>query len=102
VTDRVVFSRPCDFASALVTFGNWKKVSPSSLMVYDSGRALSVEIEADGADFEIKPEIIDEDVTAGKKPTRLGINLKGPVSSATVRIVIKPAEHIGPHSGGVK
>jgi hypothetical protein len=96
VTDQVAFSRPCDFAAALVTFSDWKKVSASSLMVYDSDKALSVDIEVDGAEFEIKPETIDEDVSARKKPTRLGINLKGPVSSATVRLVIRPIEQSGP------
>jgi hypothetical protein len=96
VTDQVAFSQPCDFAAALVTFSDWKKVSASSLMVYDSDKALSVDIEVDGAEFEIKPETIDEDVSARKKPTRLGINLKGPVSSATVRLVIRPIEQSGP------
>ena len=95
VTDQVAFSRPCDFAAALVTFSDWKKVSASSLMVYDSDKALSVDIEVDGADFEIKPETIDEDVSARKKPTRLGINLKGAVNSATVRLVIRPIEQSG-------
>jgi hypothetical protein len=95
VTDQVAFSQPCDFAAALVTFSDWKKVSPSSLTVYDSDKALSVEIEVDGAEFEIKPETIDEDVSARKKPTRLGINLKGPVNSATVRLVIRPTEQGG-------
>jgi hypothetical protein len=96
VTDQVAFSQPCDFAAALVTFSDWKKVSASSLTVYDSDKALSVDIEVDGADFEIKAETIDEDVSARKKPTRLGINLKGPVSSATVRLVIRPIEQSGP------
>jgi hypothetical protein len=95
VTDQVAFSQPCDFAAALVTFNDWKKVSASSLTVYDSDKALSVEIEVDGADFEIKPQTIDEDISARKKPTRLGINLKGPVSSATIRLVIRPVEQSG-------
>ena len=91
VTDEVTFSRPCDFGTALITFNRWKQSSPSSLIVYDSKKALHVDIQVTGADFEIQPDIIQEDVSARKKPTRLGINLTEPVTHALVSLTIVPA-----------
>ena len=88
VTDEVTFSRPCEFGTALITFSRWKQSSPSALMIYDSGEALRVEIKVTGADFEIRPETIEEDVSAPKQPTRLGINLKGAVTHAVVSCTI--------------
>ena len=90
VTDEVAFSQPCEFGTALITFSDWKQISPSALIIYDSGKALRVEITVAGADFEIRPETIKEDVSARKQPTRLGINLKGTVNGALITLKITP------------
>jgi len=99
VTDEVTFSQPCDFGTALITFDSCavrhpaeKQSSPGSLIVYDSQKALHVDIKVTGADFEIQPETIQEDVSARKQPTRLGINLTRPVTHALVSITITPKE----------
>ncbi|MFH1881335.1 MAG: hypothetical protein ABIL62_01320 [Planctomycetota bacterium] len=84
--------RPCDFGTALITFDSWKQSSPSSLIVYDSEKALQVDIKVTGADFEIQPETIQENVSARKQPTRLGINLTRPVTYALVSLTITPKE----------
>ncbi len=92
VTDEVVFSKPCDFSTALVTFDEWKQLSGSSLMIRDQGKALRVDIEVTGAEFKIKPETIEEDLSGDRLPTRLGINLTKPVLRAVVCLTIKPAK----------
>ncbi len=92
VTDEVTFSRPCDFGTALITFDSWKQSSPGSLIVYDSEKSLQVDIKVTGAEFEIQPETIQENVSARKQPTRLGINLTRPVTHALVSITITPTE----------
>jgi len=92
VTDEVTFSRPCNFGTALITFNRWKQSSPSSLIVYDSEEVLHVDIKVTGAEFEIQPETIREDVSARKQPTRLGINLTQPVTHAIVSLTITPKE----------
>jgi hypothetical protein len=92
VTDEVKFSRPCDFGTALITFSRWKQTSPSTLIVYDSEEALRVEIKVTGADFEIRPKTIEEDVSARKQPTRLGINLRKPVTNALISLTITPTK----------
>ncbi len=90
VTDEVVFSKPCDFGTALVTFEKWQEMRGSSLKIYDQKEALHVGITATGAEFEIKPEVIREDLSARKEPTRLGINLTQPVTSAVIRVTLTP------------
>jgi len=99
VTDEVAFSQPRNFATALITLDKWKKTSASSLVIYDSDRALRVDVDTNGAEFEVKAETIDEDVSAPKKPIRLGINLTNPVSSATISLKITPIQkNRGPKS----
>ncbi|MBN2312279.1 MAG: heparinase II/III family protein [Sedimentisphaerales bacterium] len=90
VTDEVIFSKPCDFDTAMITFDMWKKLSASSLKVYDEEQSLRVDIKVDGADFEIQPETIKEDLSVRKDPVRLGISLTHPVRQAVVRLTITP------------
>ena len=90
VTDEVTFSRPCDFGTALVTFDKWQELRGSSLKIYGQKQALLVSIAATGASFKIVPETIREDLSARKEPTRLGINLTGPVDHARVTLTIVP------------
>jgi len=92
VTDEVVFSKPCDFGTALVTFDKWQKLSGSSLRIEDGKEAVCVSITAGGADFEIQPETIQEDLSADTEPTRLGIHLTRPVTQAVISLTIAPAE----------
>ncbi len=90
VTDEVVFSRPCAFGTALVTFDKWRKLSSSSLLIHDQEEALRVDISVSGASFEIKPETIKEDLSGSRLPTRLGINLSMPVTHAVISLTIAP------------
>ncbi len=92
VTDEVTFSRPCTYGTALITFDSWRQSSPHSLIVYDSEKALDVDIKINGSDFEIQPKTINEDVSARKKPTRIGINLKESVMHALISLRITPQE----------
>jgi hypothetical protein len=92
VTDEVTFSRPCTYGTALITFDSWKQSSSHSLVVYDSEKALNVDIKIIGSNLKIQPETINEDVSARKKPTRIGINLTEPVIQALVSLRITPQE----------
>jgi hypothetical protein len=91
VTDEVAFSSAKEFETALITMGRWKKLGPKSLTVGDGGEAVRIDIEAEGADFEIHAEEIKEDVRAPSLPTRLGIKLTKPVTKATITMTITPA-----------
>jgi hypothetical protein len=92
VIDEVVFSKPCDFGTALITFDKWQQLSESSLVVREQDRALRIDIEVEGADFKIQPEIIEEDLSGRRLPTRLGINLTKPVLRAVVILTIRPTK----------
>ena len=90
VTDEVVFSKPCDFGTALITFDKWQQLSTSSLVIRDQDKALRVDIKVTGTDFKVQPETIKEDLSGRRLPTRLGINLSKPVLRAVVSLTIKP------------
>ncbi len=91
VTDEVAFSSAKEFETALITLGRWKKLGPKSVVVRDGNDAVRVDIEAEGADFEIRAEEIKEDVRTPSLPTRLGIKLTKPVTKATITMTITPA-----------
>jgi hypothetical protein len=89
VTDHVVYAQPEAFGTALITCGSFRQVAPGELNVYDFDEAIRVRIEASG-EYEIKSEEIHEDTS--RVPTRIGLNLKEPVSEATVTATITPLD----------
>jgi len=98
ITDEVELDKPGSFGTALVTFGEWKQLDANSLMVYDFEEAVRVEIESGGCAFEVAAEQIEN---PGKPaPTRLGINLKEPVTAATVSVTITPMAFSGDGDSG--
>jgi len=93
VTDEVQFDSPQSFGTAIITFGTWKKVADNRLRVSQHGQAVIVDIDSKGVPFELTAEQIDEDVKGGRKPTRIGIDVKQPVQNATIQLTIQPAPH---------
>lgn len=90
VTDRVEFARPQSFGTALITTGTWRRIDDGSLQVNDGNEAVRVEITSSADEFALQAEEIHED--APVKPTRIGINLKQPVTSATITVKITDAK----------
>lgn len=90
VTDQVTFSSAQSFGTAVLTKGGWKRQPDGSLLVYDGDQALRVTIDAGGQAYTLDPEEIHED--APVTPTRLGINLTQPVTSARIMLHITPAD----------
>jgi len=91
VTDEVRFSRPSEFATALVTFSKWRRTGDDSFLVYEQGgQKVRVRIDTNGADFQLFAEKIREDLPDGNFPTRLGIRLKNPVKGVIVKLKITP------------
>lgn len=86
VSDNVAFTAPKSFGTAILTLGSWKQQPDGSLLVFDVDEALRVEIDSGGRAYSIEAEEIRED--APVVPTRLGINLKEPVTEATVTLKI--------------
>jgi hypothetical protein len=92
VRDVCVFSAPTTFETALITWGEWKRVSPDELQIRDDNGSVRVRIDTGGQPFEVQSEILDEDVPTKKKPLRLGIALKSPLESAQVSFTFRPEQ----------
>ncbi len=91
VTDDVVLSSPAEFGTAVITFSQWKRLSPSRLLVGEGAAAVEVTISTGGAAFEITADEIHEDLSGGRVPVRLGIDLVKPTSKATITLTITAA-----------
>ncbi len=96
VTDEVAFEEPQEFGTALITFGRWKQLGPTSLLVYDTEEAVRVDIQVEGGQFSVRSEELQEDVRASALPVRIGIELTQPVTAASVTTVITPVGPGGP------
>ena len=88
VSDHVEFSTPQDFGTALVTAGTWEGVGDRQIQVSRGLKSLGVQIIAEGGEVKIEAEEIHED--APVQPTRIGLNLKAPVTAATITVKITP------------
>jgi len=94
VTDTVEFTSPQTFGTALITLGKWERAKDGSLLVTDGDEAVRVEVNVKGGEFDVQAEEIVED--APVRPTRIGINLKQPVTAATVTLKITPMRKTKP------
>ena len=90
VTDEVEFSQPKTFGTALITFENWKVLSPGRILIGEGKNALIVEIDTGSVGFKVEAETIEEELATEKLPTRIGINLVKPVKCAKVQVTISP------------
>lgn len=88
--DEVAFARPESFESVLVTWGIIKTINSTTIEITDGDSTVRVAIDAQGRNFQLKPEIIDEDVHTKRKPVHLGIVLDEKVMSATVSLQMVP------------
>ncbi len=91
VTDDFAFSAPQTFASALITYGEWKQTAPNELLLSAGGEAVKVTIETGGVPFTVAAETIKEENHGKTQPTRIGLNLTGPQARGRVTLTIVPA-----------
>ncbi len=90
VTDEMKAKEPLTFSTALVTFGKFEKQPDGTLLVKEGGRTVSVRIDTNGAPWTTKEDPITAESTSRRKPTRLGINLTNPATSARIHYVVTP------------
>lgn len=88
VEDEAEFTEPSSFETALITLGRWRQEGPNRLFIWDYEEGVQVEVKAEGAALEFRPERIEED--APVKPTRIGIRLAEPIHRAKVTVLITP------------
>jgi hypothetical protein len=92
VGDEVAFTKPESFQTALITWGNYKQVSPNELVLTDAESSVKVQIETDGAPFTLGSETLNEDLPNHRKPLRIAITLSRPVQNAVVTLTITPED----------
>jgi hypothetical protein len=91
VTDAFAFSSPQTFETALLTFGKWERVDPVTLRVSDGSEAVLVRLSVpQNTKLEIEAATVDENLTARRTATRIGIRLAEPVQSGAVTMTITP------------
>jgi hypothetical protein len=90
VRDEAIFREPKLFETALITWGNWKKVSEKEVLLSDEDGAVRVRIDTGDEPFKLSAERLNEDVPTPTKPLRLGIALNSPVKAAVVTLTITP------------
>ena len=90
VRDEVEFKKPESFETALVTWGQWEKISANEFLITETKGAVRVKIDTGGIPFEIKSKKLEADVATPAKATRLGLRLKSPVTKASIVMTITP------------
>jgi hypothetical protein len=91
IIDRVEFTSPKTFGTALMTLGEWREQGEGKLRFTDGEGVLDVEITA-SAPFAVKGEVLQANLRGPKTPPqRIGVNFTEPVSQAEMKMVIRPA-----------
>jgi hypothetical protein len=88
ITDRVVFTTPQTFGTALTTYGEAHEEKPGVWLITYKGKSLRAEITTSGKQaFTVTDEVLKDESREGKV-RRLGINLNAPATDVTVTIKI--------------
>jgi hypothetical protein len=87
IWDKVKYSEPQSFETALITYGAWDWDEKGVLRVSQGDEAIEVEISTEDGDLEFTHCVIRESST----PTRLSWHFKDPVEEASIRFLVKPA-----------
>ncbi|MDR1281099.1 MAG: heparinase II/III family protein [Opitutaceae bacterium] len=92
VTDRVSFTSPRAFGTALATYGQAREGSPGVWIVSHEGESLRVEITTSGGlSFTVTDRVLEDEARFGKV-RRLGIDLDAPAAEAAITLKITPSE----------
>jgi hypothetical protein len=89
ISDTVEFTTPSSFEGAFITFERFREPGRGLFALGSGDSALRVEVES-SAPWKLRPEVIEENLPGGKKPTRLGFALEQPVTRATLTFTVRP------------
>lgn len=85
IIDRVEFSEPAEFESALISFGECD-VADGHLTFLDTGITLHADVRVEGADLAIDTDTINQP----PHPIRVALKCAKPVTAATITTVFTP------------
>ena len=92
VRDEFSCDRAGGFATAFLTYEQWRRTGAAEWLVGEGGSAVRVRADAGGAALVVNDEIIDESTPNKKKPTRIGIALAEPASAGFIEVTIEPVD----------
>lgn len=92
VTDRVELASPQSFEEAVITYSPFRRIADGVWLVGEGRGTVRVEVVAEGQTLLPNEEQIDEDVGRDRKPVRLGVKLKEPITTGSIEIRIQPVE----------
>lgn len=89
VKDRVVYSEPESFETALITYAKWEACEDGSILIGDGNNMLKVTVASGDGELDFAHCVIEE----SSKPTRLSWRFRQSVKEAelTIRIVVGTA-----------
>lgn len=96
ITDTVEFSEPSEYESALITPIS-VEVTDSGLLLSEGDSAITVDYSQSSESLSVSQDIIKEKTLLQNKlieppqPTRVALSPSGPITSGTMRLVIRPA-----------
>jgi hypothetical protein len=85
ITDRVEFSKPEAFESALISFGTYD-ITGNRLTFVEGPTSLNAEVQIDGADLIFVHDTINQP----PHPVRIALRCAQPVTAATIQMSFTP------------
>jgi len=101
VTDRVAYTSPQTFETALVSPSEPVREQTYTLLIAGTEGMVRVAIDAGGEEFDLVTEMLQDDSTHADKGTRTGIRLEQPVQQASVTVTIAPEPSRAGDAGGM-
>jgi len=89
ITDKVRFSTPEQFETALITMGSVELLDSNHIRIQSGKEGVEAVIESSDGDFEILTEEIDADLRVPGELTRIGIRLRKAAMQAAVKVTIR-------------
>lgn len=94
ITDEAEFETPQSFGTALITFYKVDIFTSDTLVIGDGREAVKVQINSNGAKFNINTEEIKENLPSRKYPIRIGINAANTAKRFNFTIVVAPISDV--------
>ena len=91
ITDEFEFTTPENFGTALITFSPWRALDATTLEIGSGVDRVNVRFENEGGPIAFRSEVIQENLTGGLKPTRIGIDFAQPVVRGKIRMHVTRA-----------
>jgi hypothetical protein len=91
ITDEFEFASPQNFGTALITFSNWRPIGSSAFEIGTGAERVFVRLESEGGAVAVRSEVIEEDLPAGRRPVRLGLEFAQPVVRGRILVHVTRA-----------